>query len=209
MKTVLVTGGTKRIGAAIAKGLRERGWRVVTSSHRKDAGADVTCDFAADPFAADKVYEEASRLAGGRLDAIVNNAAVYAGDSGIDALSGVNMEAPRRLMALAEANGGSVVNILDTRVLGEAGAEMSAYEMTKAALLLLTREYATRSRPDFRVNAVAPGPVLAPENVHEKAGRLLAAKPTPEDVAAAVAFLLETASVTGAVVPVDGGRHLL
>ena len=62
----------------------------------------------------------------------------------------------------------------------------------------------------LRVNGVAPGPVLAPTEVHEKAGEtLLDRRPTPEDVAAAVAYLLGAESVTGTIIPVDAGQHLL
>lgn len=62
----------------------------------------------------------------------------------------------------------------------------------------------------LRVNAVAPGPVLPPDGVHEPSGQmLLDSRPTPQDVADAVSYLLSAKSVTGAVIPVDSGQHLI
>ena len=61
----------------------------------------------------------------------------------------------------------------------------------------------------LRVNAVAPGPVFAPEGVHEKAAETLIGRPTAEAVADAVAYLLNAESVTGCTIPVDGGQYLV
>ena len=82
-------------------------------------------------------------------------------------------------------------------------------KLTKAALLAYTRTSAALFAETLRVNAVAPGPVLAPTDVHEKAGETLLGRPTPADVAQGVAYLLEAAATTGAVLPIDGGQHLL
>ena len=73
-----------------------------------------------------------------------------------------------------------------------------------------TRKSACLFAGSLRVNAVAPGPVLPPVGVHEPAGEiLLDRRPAPEDVAAAVVYLLEAEAVTGIVLPVDAGQHLL
>lgn len=213
MKSVLVTGGTLRIGSAISRRLASSGWRVIASSHRRPEALDNLeiiggCDLSLDG-AAESLYERASALAGGHLDAVVNNAAIFRGAA--SALARVNTEAPVRLMELALANGGSVVNILDTKVLAsEDGtpAPCDGYLESKRKLLAATLRFAAMSSPRFRVNAVAPGPVLAPVGVHEKAGKILTERPSPDDVASAVAFLLDTPSVTGAVIPVDAGQHL-
>ena len=210
MKTALVTGGTTRLGKAISDGLRTRGWRVLTTSHRAEAGADVVADFA-DPMGPARAYAAALRLLGGQPpDALVNNAALFTGEAA--QLEAVNLVAPKKLTALMagrETGRGAVVNILDTRVLNGSHDATDAYAATKAALLDETRKAAALFAETLRVNAVAPGPVLPPTDVHEKAGETLLGRPTADDVAAAVAFLLEANATTGAVLPVDGGQHLL
>ena len=210
-KTVLVTGGTTRLGRALAEDLRARGWRVLTTSHRADAGADILADFA-DPLGPARAYAACLRLLDGQPpDALVNNAALFVGAD--ETLTAVNVEAPKKLtmlMAGRETGRGAVVNVLDTRVLGAAaGVSLSPYAATKAALLAYTRTSAALFAETLRVNAVAPGPVLAPTDVHEKAGETLLGRPTPADVAQGVAYLLEAAATTGAVLPIDGGQHLL
>ena len=209
MKTVLVTGGTVRLGKAIAESLRQRGWKVLTSSHRADAGADLVADLA-EPLGPAKLFAAACARAGGMLDAIVNNAALFTGDEAT--LRAVNLEAPKKLMTMfwgREYGRGAVVNVVDAKALGES-REPSAYLKTKAELVAETRQAAARFAATLRVNAVAPGPVLAPTDVHEAAGEtLLDRRPTAEDVASAVVFLLENESVTGVVLPVDSGQHLI
>lgn len=210
MKTVLVTGGTTRLGRAIAEGLRAQGWRVLTTSHRAEAGADIVADFA-DAMGPVRAYATALRLLDGQPpDALVNNAALFVGASA--RLTAVNLAAPQkltRLMAGRETGRGAVVNILDTRILGVAREGLDAYAATKAALLDDTRKAAALFAETLRVNAVAPGPVLPPTAVHEKAGETLIGRPTADDVAACVAYLLTARATTGAVIPVDGGQHLL
>lgn len=210
MKTVLVTGGTARLGKAIAEWLRTHGWRVLTTSHRADAGADIVADFA-DPMGAARAYAAALRLLSGQPpDALVNNAALFVGEAA--RLNAVNLEAPKKLtmlMAGRETGRGAVVNVLDTRALDGARDGLDAYAATKAALLDDTRKAATLFAETLRVNAVAPGPVLPPTEVREKAGETPLGRPTATDVAEAVAYLLTAQATTGAVIPVDGGQHLL
>jgi NAD(P)-dependent dehydrogenase (short-subunit alcohol dehydrogenase family) len=213
MKSVLVTGGTRRIGAAIAAKLRSCGWRVITSSHRSESRADIIADLSV-PSGAAKLYLKALELEP-ELSAIVNNAALFTG--GEDALRMVNLESAKKLtMMLAGREDAkcALVNVLDAEVLGEnasgGGETKRVYLETKRELLEYTRKSACLFAETLRVNAVAPGPVFAPEGVHEKAGDiLLPHRPTAEDVASAVAFLLENGSITGAVLPVDSGQHIL
>jgi pteridine reductase len=93
-------------------------------------------------------------------------------------------------------------------------ASYSAYGATKAALRAVTESLALELAPAVRVNAVAPGKVLWPESLSATARRRLARKVplrrvgAPEDVSRAVRFLADSPYVTGATVPVDGGRHL-
>ena len=208
MRSVLVTGGTTRIGLAIAERLRADGWRVIASSHRADSGADIVADLS-EPLGAAKLYAACLRLLGGNPpDALVNNAALFAGDDA--ALEAVNLVAPQKLtmlMAGRETGRGAVVNILDCRVLCGAEGE-GAYFRTKRALLDYTMKSAAMFAETLCVNAVAPGPVLAPTDVHEKAGETPFGRPAPEDVASAVSFLLSARATGGCVVPVDGGQSL-
>ena len=227
MRTVLVTGGVRRLGKAIADGLAESGWRVIRSSSRAEAGADVVCDLSC-PGAADELFAKACEIAGGCLDALVNNAALYIG-ADISAIDSVNFASPRRLVELmAEHGGACAVNSVDAAVLpltghvdgncgvvsleadaaaaaiGRSGAR-AAYVDTKRRLLDFTlcaaREYASVG---LRVNAVAPGPVLPPEGLHEKASATPLGRPTPQAVADAVSFLLNASFTTAAVIPVRG-----
>ena len=227
MKSVLVTGGTVRLGKAIAERLRAEGWRVITSSHRADAGADLIADLSA-PDGAVKLYAATLKALGGTPpDALVNNAALFTGDDA--SIAAVNLESPKKLttlMAGRETGVGAVVNILDSVILGSLESRGSGvilndpnltssdpkrpYLESKHSLLDFTRSAAAMFAATLRVNAVAPGPVLAPTDVHVKAGEtLLDRRPTPDDVAAAVSYLLGAESTTGAIIPVDAGQHLI
>ena len=179
MRSVLVTGGTTRLGLAIAERLRADGWRVLTSSHRADSGADIVADLS-EPLGAAKLYAACLLVAPQKLT---------------------------MLMAGRETGRGAVVNILDCRVLCGAEGE-GAYFRTKRALLDYTMKSAAMFAETLCVNAVAPGPVLAPTEVHEKAGETPFGRPAPEDVASAVSFLLSARATGGCVVPVDGGQSL-
>ena len=212
MRTALVTGGTRRLGRAIADRLRADGWRVLVSSHRADAGADLVADLSA-PMGAAKLYAAAlSALGGVPPDALVNNAGLFTGED--EAVEAVNLESPKKLttlMAGREAGCGVVVNILDAAVLSEVSPPSQCsprYVATKQALHEFTMKAAAMFADTLRVNAVAPGPVFAPEGVHEKAAATPLGRPSAEAVADAVAFLLSAESTTGCTIPVDGGQHL-
>ena len=214
MKSVLITGGTVRLGKAIAERLRAEGWRVITSSHRADAGADVIADLT-EPMGAAKLYAAVIKILGGTPpDALVNNAALFTGDAAT--LQAVNLEAPKKLtilMAGRETGVGTIVNILDTKALDAyrcLSTSIDTYLVSKRELAAFTRSSAATFAATLRVNGVAPGPVLAPTGVHVKAGEtLLDRRPTADDVAAAVSYLLGAESVTGAILPVDAGQHLI
>ena len=214
MKSVLVTGGTVRLGKAIAERLRAEGWRVITSSHRADAGADIVADLA-EPMGPARLYAAALQLLDGTPpDALVNNAALFTGDEA--AIRAVNLEAPKNLtmlMAGREAGVGAVVNVLDAKALDGNRLQSTAadsYRSSKRELAAFTRSSAATFAATLRVNGVAPGPVMAPTDVHEKAGEmLLDRRPTADDVAAAVSFLLGAEATTGTIIPVDAGQHLL
>jgi NAD(P)-dependent dehydrogenase (short-subunit alcohol dehydrogenase family) len=210
MKSVLVTGGTVRLGLAISARLREDGWRVLTASHRCDAGADLVADLSS-PQGAARLYAEACALLGGvPPDALVNNAAIFSGDA--EAVDMLNFESPKKLtvmMAGREEGVGSVVNILDCRVLADSAEAGGPYCESKRKLLEWTKKSAAMFCSNLRVNAVAPGPVMASPAVHEPAGETPLGRPSPEDVAEAVAFLLSARRTSGCVVPVDGAQSLV
>ncbi len=215
---VLVTGGTKRIGKAICAVLRARGWNVLV--HSRDAANPLAADFA-DPAAPARLFAQACAAAPD-LRALVNNAALFStartlapGEAA--RLMRVNAEAPDALTRLLgarlarEGRTGAVVDLLDARILAPPAAP-TPYEASKLALGASMRAAARRFGASLRVNAVAPGPVLAPADAanREKGGAvLLGHRPAPEDVAEAVAFLLEARSVTGQVLAVDAGQALL
>lgn len=184
---ILVTGGTVRLGLAISSLLRERGFEVFTTSHRPDSGADFILDFR-------------HELPSSSFDAIVNNAALFRGSD--KDLMRVNFLAPKRIIEARLAP--VVVNIIDSRVMSPGFTPRNAYEKSKALLLAET----LAPHGAVRVNGVAPGPVIAPVAIREKAGLLPFGRPAPEAVARAVAFLIEEPSISGSVLAVDGGNHL-
>ena len=216
--SVLVTGGARRIGLAICEELSARGWNVL--SHSRDPENPLASDFAKSDAAADRLFAAALEAAPD-LCAIVNNAAVFSKAAELlpdeaKALWSVNVAVPVRLTELLAAHlaehhaTGSVVNLLDCRILGDF-REDNPYAESKVALARATVEQARRLAPTLRVNGVAPGPVLPPTDPanREKGGDiLLPRRPTPPDVASAVAFLLEADAVTGQVLAVDSGQSL-
>ena len=219
--TVLVTGGARRLGKAIADALRARGWNVIAAS-RTSPDPAFAVDLA-EPDGSARLFA-AARAAAPDLCAVVNNAGVFSHDAELSPdeaarLRAVNVDAPRALTDLLAAHGGgAVVNILDCRVIGrEKAAREDArppvetpYLRAKRELLEATRADALRLAGCVRVNAVAPGPVLPPVACHERAGATpLGRHPTPQEVADAVVYLLSAGSTTGAVIPVDGGQSLL
>lgn len=223
-KSALVTGGSRRIGAAICRELAARGAGVVVHYRHSEAEAiamnrvlkhgvfSVRGDLA-DPREREWVFREAAEWMG-RVDILVNNAAVFArdGELAADAVRAVNVEAPLDLArrVAAQAGGGCVIHVLDARIARPEAGPFREYAATKRELAESVARLAREWAPDTRVNGVAPGPVLAPEGAREAAGDIpMGRRPTPEDVARAVAFLAESDSVTGQILFVDGGQHLV
>ena len=222
-KTALVTGGSRRLGAAICRELAARGAAVVVHYRRSEAEAialnrqlahgvfSVRGDLG-DPQEREWTFREAAEWLG-RVDILVNNAARFARDGELDPaeLREVNVTAPLDLAArvAAQPGGGCVIHLLDSRIARAEAGPFREYAATKRELAESVARLAREWAPRTRVNGVAPGPVLAPEGVREAAGDLpLGRRPAPEDVARAVAFLAENEAITGQILYVDGGQHL-
>jgi pteridine reductase len=229
-KTALVTGGARRVGRAIVEELARAGCRVAI--HHRDSteaarelqrslpGALVVQADLRERDAAARVVGEIVARAGA-LDLLVNSAAGYArtplaamDDDAWDDMLALNLDAPMRLMReAARAGASAIVNIVDVAA-WQPWANWSAYATSKAALLHLSRCLALELAPATRVNCVAPGTVIFPDDWDEARRRQQLAKVplgragAPSDVARAVRFLCEEEYVTGACIPVDGGAGL-
>jgi pteridine reductase len=235
-KTALVTGAARRIGRAVSMALASSGANVVIHySHSAPDAEALAADAArlgvrafslqadlADPEEAEALLARATECAG-RIDLLVNNASVFEPETletasldGLVRSVKVNAWAPFVLTrALARQFGhGKVVNLLDTRVAGLDLAHVG-YILGKQLLAVITRMTAVAFAPGLAVNAVAPGLILPPPGQDEAyLARLAQDVPLkrhggPGDVARAVLFLLESEFITGQVVYLDGGRHLL
>ncbi|MFC1461706.1 SDR family NAD(P)-dependent oxidoreductase [Verrucomicrobiota bacterium] len=233
-KTALVTGGGVRIGRVVSEALAARGCHVAIHCNRSGKQASslaarlrrlgvraftVKGDFRTSDDCR-RVVDQ-SLQAAGRLDILINNAAVFrkqrllsASEADIRHEFEINLLAPLWLIRAfaSRARKGRVLNLLDRRITSNAPG-MLPYLLSKKGLADLTKLAALELAPSITVNGVAPGPVLGPAaraGVREKAGRLpLGRKPTVKDLVQAVMFLLECDSITGQVLFVDSGQHLL
>jgi pteridine reductase len=233
----LVTGGAHRVGKSIALALAERGMRVAVHYHGADDAAKETVaelrniGVDAQLFKADLSDVNTPALL---IDAVVahfcalhllvNSAAIMqrtpVGDVSAevwDAMFALNLRAPFFLAQAAVPHlarvRGSIVNIADLAAF-ETWPAYVPHSITKAGIVQMTRGLAHALAPEVRVNAVAPGAVLLPDDWTEAdAQRLIETTPlrtlgTPEDVAHAVCYLAEASYVTGETVIVDGGRRV-
>jgi pteridine reductase len=225
-RVALVTGAGVRVGEAIARDLARHGWTVAAHyrSHRpRGFAAALAGDLAAPDGPARLAADFRARFP--RLDLLVNSAAGFepvsladTDASVFDEQMSLNARAPlllvRALASLLARSRGSVVNVVDVGGGLVPWKGYSAYAASKAALARLTECLALELAPRVRVNAVAPGAVLWPASYpasrrRELIGRIpLGRSGTPQDVAGAVRYLSEAPFVTGAVLPIDGGRHL-
>jgi pteridine reductase len=235
-RTALVTGAARRLGRATARALASEGANVIVHYGRSEAEAEglaaelreggreawtLQADFER-PDEVEALIPRALEQAGG-LQILVNNASIFPPGGLAEANLGslmrnvqVNAWAPLQLSrSFAEhARRGTIVNFLDTRVAGYDWKHVE-YILSKKMLATLTEMTAVQFAPDITVNAVAPGLILPPPGKDES--YLEALKDTvplkrhgdADDVADAVLFLVRSDYVTGQVIYVDGGRHLL
>ena len=240
-KVVLITGGAKRVGAATCRRLHSAGanlmlhYRVSAGEarllqaelnhQRKDSVALIQADLL--DIAKLPAMVEQTAQSFGRLDALVNNASSFfqtpVGEitaAAWEDLIGTNLRAPLFLSQAAapalKKSQGAIVNITDIHA-ERPLKNYVVYSVAKAGLVGLTRSLARELAPEVRVNAIAPGPILWPddESFDELSRqRIISHTPlkregTPEDIAKAVHFLLAEATyVTGETINVDGGRHV-
>ena len=232
--TVLVTGGAKRLGAAIARAVAAAGARVVIHYGRSAAeaealaaeldGATVQGDLA-DTAGAAALFARARAAAGGPIAGLVNSASMFEYDrpEGIDPvlaarLHAVNAVTPALLAAALAAqddvDDGAVVNLLDQK-LANPNPDFFSYSLSKYALAGATEMLAQALAPRVRVNAVAPG-ITLPSGDQSEADfaavardNLLRRPVGAANVAEAVVYLLGARSVTGQTLYVDAGQRFV
>lgn len=229
-KTALVTGGAKRIGAAIVRRLHAEGMNVVIHYHRSQAPAQALADELerARPGTAVTAQMDLAEIDGlsslvkaatqwGSLDLLVNNASSFrptpvgeVTEADWDTLFASNLKAPFFLAqaaapALRESEG-SIINIVDIYARRPLHRH-TVYCTAKAGLEMLTRSLARELAPAVRVNGVAPGAILWPEapmdvSAQQKIIQRIALKRTgePEDIAGAVVYLARDAAYVTGVV---------
>lgn len=238
-KVALVTGGARRVGRALSLALARAGADVVVNYFQSAEEAERTvADIAAlgrraialqgdvsEKAVADALVRRTAEVFG-RLDVLVNNASTFETapllaitEEEWDRVLAVNLKGPFLLSQAAAPllrrdGGGVIVNIADLSAF-QPWPSYAHHSVSKAGLVHLTRILATALAPDIRANCIAPGTVLPPEGyTEEELLQSVARAPlkkigTPEDVARALLYLVESDFVTGEVVVVDGGRMLL
>jgi len=236
-RAALVTGSGHRVGRALAVGLARAGMRVAVHYHEAEIEAEETvrlireAGFSAETFAADlrvpgepeQLVQTAAKSLDG-LDVLVNSAAIMrrtpVGEVTVaawDEMFALNLRAvffaSQAAARVMEERGGAIINIADLAAF-ETWPGYIPHGVTKAGVVQLTRALARVLAPKIRVNAVAPGTVLLPDDWGaEQEQRLASTTPlghtgSPEDVVEAVLYLLRADYVTGETLIVDGGRHV-
>jgi NAD(P)-dependent dehydrogenase (short-subunit alcohol dehydrogenase family) len=233
-RTAIVTGGARRIGAALCRALAEDGWHLLIHCHRSTDEAEtlaaelgnaaiVGVDLSS-PDAATRVMAALDGLPSARL--LVNNASLFAYDSaddftleGWEAHISTNLRAPALLSqafaAQAGAGGGLIVNLLDAK-LAQPNADFFTYTISKFGLAGLTelcaRAWAERG---IRVCGIAPSVTLLSGRQSEEnfgsvhALNALGRGVRVEDVVAALRFIIATPTLTGQTLTLDGGQRFL
>jgi len=239
-KTILITGAAHRIGAQMTRILHENGANIVLHYRNSNTAAEALQDelhakransikLAQADLHQTETFKDLieQAVAGwGQLDGLINNASSFyptlvetATEEQWNDLIGTNLKAPFFLSQAAAPHlnktKGCIVNIVDIH----ADRPLKAYpiySMAKAGLVMMTRALACELGPEVRVNAIAPGAILWPENTMDEATRekiisrtFLKRKGTPEDIARTALFLIRDADyISGQVITVDGGRSL-
>ncbi len=239
-KVVLITGAAHRIGATTASTLHAAGANIVLHYRSSKEGAEALqqalnavrddsvillqgdlLDTASLPTLVEEAY-----AAWGRLDVLINNASTFyptpmgtVTEAHWHDLMGANLKAPFFLAQAAAAHlkteRGCIVNIVDIHADRPLKAH-PVYSMAKAGLVMMTKSLACELGPEVRVNAIAPGAILWPENDMDDSTKariiertFLKRQGSPQDIARAALFLIRDADYTsGQILNVDGGRSL-
>ena len=214
-RVALVTGGTRGIGRVIAQEMRRHGVKVIVLSSKLPMGIvwddHIKCDLADILSVAGVVDAVVQKF--GRLDILVNNAGIQSQDW-IDSMA-VMLTAPYMLSYDASRvmqDGGHIVNILSTASF-QGARNITPYVVAKHGLLGLTRAMAIELAPKIHVNAVAPGLTetdMIADMTPERKEFLKSITPmgrfcTPEEIADAVLFLVNSTAIYGQTITVDGG----
>lgn len=238
-KVVLITGAAHRIGATTARSLHAEGMNIVLH-YRGSREAALALQDELNAIRENSVILiqadlhitnglpaliEAAVKAWGRLDTLINNASTFyptpvdkASEEEWDDLIGSNLKAPFFLSQAAaphlKKTAGCIINIVDIHA-ERPLKTYPVYSMAKAGLVMMTKSLACELGPTIRVNAVAPGAILWPENLDEVAQQRIISRTflkrqgDPMDIAKTIVFLVKDANyVTGQVIAVDGGRSL-
>jgi NAD(P)-dependent dehydrogenase (short-subunit alcohol dehydrogenase family) len=239
IKTALVTGAAKRLGRTIALDLARHGWNVAihynssekearaTEADARSIGNKVTllkANLSHEEETAALVDRAAKEL--GPLTALINSASIFENDewysadrASWDKHMETNLRAPFVLSQafarqVPRSQGGSIVNLIDQRVL-KPTPQFLSYSLSKAGLYWLNVTLAQALAPKVRVNAIGPGPTMKNERQspadfdRQREATLLGQGADPADICAAVRYLLEAPAVTGQMIAVDGGQHLI
>ena len=232
-QVVLVTGAGRRVGRAVAVALAGRGASLAIHYNSSAADADevaATCvgakTFQADLRDADAAEDLPRRVANGmgRLDVVVNSASVMIRQplgsvtpTDWDDVQHINLRAyffvAQGAVDALKASQGSIINISDLSA-PEAWPAYLPHAASKAGVNAITKGLARALAPDVRVNAIAPGAVLLPDDWGDKeAKEIIESTPlrrlgSPADVVRAVEYLIEADYTTGTTLVVDGGRLL-
>ncbi len=239
-KTVLITGSAKRIGACTSRRLHTTGMNIIIHCHASVQSANTLAEelnqhrknsayVIQGSLDNESIYTTLINQAidcWGRLDVLINNASTFfptpVGNITLDnwnTLINSNMKAPLFLSQAAapalKRTRGCIINMVDVHA-QRPMSEHTVYCAAKAGLTMITQSLAKELGPDIRVNGVAPGAILWPEDGLSEQTRTQILERTalkhpgePDDIAKTILFLIRDASyITGQIIAVDGGRSL-